>query len=91
MICGSFATLQKSGEHIDADFIISATGLTMQHNFPFSTIKVIVDGKEYKASDHLIYNGIMISDVPNFAFIIGRGEHALLRLRDSSGFFSGKK
>ena len=76
MICGSFATLQKSGEHIDADFIISATGLTMQHNFPFSTIKVIVDGKEYKASDHLIYNGIMISDVPNFAFIIGRAEES---------------
>ena len=30
----------KDGEHIDADFIISATGLTLQHNYPFSTIKV---------------------------------------------------
>ena len=74
--------LQKGGEHITADFIISATGLTMQHNFPFSTVKVTVDGKEYKASDHLIYNGIMIEDVPNFAFIIGRGERELGKLRE---------
>ena len=71
MICGSFATLQKSGEHIDADFIISATGLTLQHNYPFSTIKVTIDGEEYKANEHIIYNGIMINDVPNMAFIIG--------------------
>ena len=49
----------------------------MQHNFPFSTMRVTVDGEEYKAADHLIYNGIMISDVPNFAFIIGVLDHAL--------------
>ena len=61
----------KDGQHVDADFIISATGLTMQPNFPFSTMKVFIDGKEYNAPDHLVYNGIMISDVPNFAFIMG--------------------
>ena len=61
----------KSGEHIEADFIISATGLTMQQNFPFSTMKVTIDGKEYIAADHLLYNAFMVSDVPNFAFIIG--------------------
>jgi len=61
----------KSGESIEADFIISATGLTMQQNFPFSTIKVTIDGTPYKASDHLLYNSMMVSDVPNFAFIVG--------------------
>jgi len=61
----------KDGHHVDADFIIAATGLTMQQNFPFSTIQVHIDGQEFKAGDHLIYNGLMISDVPNFAFIIG--------------------
>ena len=61
----------KSGEQIDADLIISATGLTMQQNFPFSTIKVTIDGKPYKAADHLIYNAMMLSDVPNFAFVFG--------------------
>ena len=50
----------KSGEKVEADFIISATGLTMQKNFPFSTIKVAIDGEEYKAPDHLMYNSIMI-------------------------------
>merc|ERR1719228_1242562 len=29
----------KNGEFVEADFIISATGLTIQHNLPFSTIK----------------------------------------------------
>merc|ERR1711970_1152361 len=61
----------KTGEHIQADLIISATGLAMQPNFPFSTINVTIDGKVYRATEHLIYNGIMVSDVPNFAFVIG--------------------
>ena len=30
-----------------------------------------IDGEEYKANEHIIYNGIMINDVPNMAFIIG--------------------
>jgi len=63
--------LMKDGHHVDADFIIAATGLTLQQNFPFSTIQVLIDGQEYKAGDHLIYKGLMISDVPNFAFILG--------------------
>ena len=43
----------------------------MQHNFPFSTIKTFIDTKEYKAANHILYNGVMINDVPNFAFIYG--------------------
>lgn len=61
----------KNGEYVYADFIISATGINVQHNFPFSTIQVSVDGEPYKASTHLMYNGIMINDVPNFAFVMG--------------------
>ena len=53
MIYGFLATLTKSGEHVAADFIISATGLTMQHNFPFSTVKVTVDGNDYKVFHQL--------------------------------------
>ena len=49
-----------SGEKVEADFIISATGLALQNNFPFSTMKVMIDGKEYRAPEHLIYNSIMI-------------------------------
>ena len=50
----------KSGEKVEADFIISATGLALQKNFPFSTMEVSIDGKEYRAPEHLIYNSIMI-------------------------------
>ena len=50
----------KTGEKVEADFIISATGLALQKNFPFSTMMVTIDGEEYKAPEHLIYNSIMI-------------------------------
>ena len=30
----------KDGTFVEADFIIGATGLTLQQNLPFSTIKV---------------------------------------------------
>jgi len=61
----------KDGNHVEADIIISATGLTLQKNFPFSTIKVSIDGVPYKASDHLLYKSIMLDNVPNFGFIVG--------------------
>ena len=38
----------KSGDRVDADVIITATGLTLQHNFPMSTAKVSIDGKPYE-------------------------------------------
>ena len=49
-----------NGERVEADLIISATGLTLQENFPFSTIQVFIDGQEYRPPHHLIYNSKMI-------------------------------
>ena len=80
----------KSGEKVEADFIISATGLTMQKNFPFSTIKVAIDGEEYKAPDHLMYNGIMIGDVPNFAFVMGYTNASWTLKADIASIFFAK-
>ena len=34
-------------------------------------LKVKIDGKPYVASDHVMYNTVMISDVPNFGFVVG--------------------
>ena len=31
----------KNGKHVDADLVILATGMNIQSNFPFSTIKVV--------------------------------------------------
>ena len=56
---------------LKADFIILATGLTLQQNLPFSTIKASIDGVPYKAVEHTIYNGTMLDQVPNFGFVFG--------------------
>merc|ERR1712080_230862 len=61
----------KSGQLVEADLIIRATGLTFQPNFPFSTMEVTIDGKPYTPSDKMLYKSVMLSDVPNFAYIMG--------------------
>ena len=45
--------------------------LPWEENIQITLSQVTIDGKEYKACEHLIYNGIMINEVPNMAFIIG--------------------
>ena len=80
----------KSGEHIDADLIISATGLNLQKNFPFSTINVSIDGEEYNAPDHMMYDSIMLSDIPNFAFILGYTNASWTLKADISAVFITK-
>ena len=61
----------KDGSQVEADFIIMATGLTMSHNFPFSTMQTTIDGQQYKPNQHLIYKGCMLENIPNMAFIMG--------------------
>ncbi len=58
----------KSGQHLDADIIVSATGLEIQI---LGGIKATIDGKPMDTSKHMLYQGIMVSDVPNMAMIIG--------------------
>lgn len=58
----------KSGEHLDADIIVSATGLDIQI---MGGIKASIDGQPVNTSEHMLYNGIMVSDIPNMAMIIG--------------------
>ncbi|HET8731385.1 MAG TPA: NAD(P)/FAD-dependent oxidoreductase [Moraxellaceae bacterium] len=58
----------KSGEHLDADIIITATGLELQM---MGGMQVSVDGKPYKPSDKMYYKGIMFEDLPNFGMTFG--------------------
>ena len=58
----------KSGKHLDADIIVSATGLEIQI---MGGIKATVDNKPLNTSEHMLYNGVMVSDVPNMAMVIG--------------------
>ena len=60
--------LLKSGRELEADIIITATGLVMQ---AFGGAEMIVDGQRVDASKVLAYKGVMMSGVPNFASVFG--------------------
>ena len=57
-----------SGQQLDADIIITATGLQM---LAFGGLAISVDGDDVKLSERVGYKGMMLSDVPNFAAAIG--------------------
>jgi monooxygenase len=58
----------QSGEHLDADIIITATGLELLF---IGGIRVTVDGTEVDVPSRLTYKGMMLEDVPNFALAVG--------------------
>ena len=58
----------KSGETIEADLVVSATGLQLQF---LGGIQVEVDGEPIDPAERMAYKGMMCSDVPNMALAIG--------------------
>ncbi len=60
--------LLASGEELEADIIVTATGLNLQL---FGGIDVRVEGRSVVPSETVAYRGMMLSGVPNFAFAIG--------------------
>ncbi|WP_433715549.1 flavin-containing monooxygenase [Nocardia sp. CA-084685] len=57
-----------SGATLDADIIITATGLNL---LAFGGMELAVDGRPVRLSEHMAYKAMMLSDVPNFAYVIG--------------------
>jgi cation diffusion facilitator CzcD-associated flavoprotein CzcO len=57
-----------SGAHIDADIIVTATGLIVE---PMGAVELVVDHAPVVLSDTIAYKGFMLSGVPNFAYSIG--------------------
>lgn len=60
--------LLKSGKHLEADVIITATGfnLSVLGNIPFE-----VDGKPVDFSQAVTYRGMMFTGVPNMVWVFG--------------------
>ncbi|KAJ5437160.1 hypothetical protein N7445_008045 [Penicillium cf. griseofulvum] len=58
----------NSGEQLDADIIITATGLRLQIA---GGSALSVDGKKIDTGEKYLWNGVMLQDVPNAAFVIG--------------------
>src|SRR5215475_12212585 len=58
----------RSGQQLDADIIVKATGLQM---LALGGVQLRVDGTPIDPGKTFIYKGTMLSNVPNFAFCIG--------------------
>jgi cation diffusion facilitator CzcD-associated flavoprotein CzcO len=57
-----------SGRELEADIIITATGLNL---LAFGGVDLIVDGEPVHLPDTMAYKSLMLSDVPNFAYALG--------------------
>ena len=58
----------KSGQTLEADIIVSATGLDVRVG---GGAKILVDGEPLDISEKLTYKGVLAEDVPNAAIIFG--------------------
>ncbi|MER7605576.1 NAD(P)/FAD-dependent oxidoreductase [Nocardioides sp. NPDC127503] len=58
----------SSGKTLEADIIVTATGLVMQM---LGGIQPTVDGAPVKVADQVLYRGALISGVPNWAMMLG--------------------
>jgi cation diffusion facilitator CzcD-associated flavoprotein CzcO len=58
----------KSGKTLDADIIITATGLDL---VAFGGVKIQLDSHSFDVSKSFVYKGLMLSDLPNFFIFVG--------------------
>lgn len=58
----------KSGAILEADIVISATGLDMQM---MGDIELVKDGEVQAPNRHMTYKGVLLENVPNLAMVFG--------------------
>jgi cation diffusion facilitator CzcD-associated flavoprotein CzcO len=58
----------KSGEHLDADIIVTATGLNL---VSLGGIALTVDGQAAEINKSVTYKGTMLTGIPNLSFVFG--------------------
>ena len=58
----------KSGEHLDADIIVTATGLNL---LSMGGISLTVDGQATEINKAVTYKGTMLTGIPNLSFVFG--------------------
>lgn len=58
----------KSGEELEADIIVTATGLQLQ---VLGGVELLVDGQPRPANAAMTYKGALLQDVPNMALVFG--------------------
>jgi cation diffusion facilitator CzcD-associated flavoprotein CzcO len=60
--------LLESGASLEADVIVTATGLNVQ---AMGGTRLTVDGRAVELADTVAYKGMMLSGVPNLAYAVG--------------------
>jgi cation diffusion facilitator CzcD-associated flavoprotein CzcO len=60
--------LLKSGQELEADIIVTATGLQVQM---LGGMQLSVDGEAKELHDQMTYKGVLVEDLPNLAWIFG--------------------
>jgi monooxygenase len=58
----------ESGEHLDADVIVTATGFDLS---VMGDVDFVVDDQKIDFADAVTYRGIMFTGVPNMAYVFG--------------------
>ncbi len=58
----------ESGRHLDADIIVTATGLNVQL---FGGVTLTVDGEPVNLPDTVAYKSMMLTGIPNFVYAFG--------------------
>jgi len=58
----------RSGKTLDANLIVTATGLKLK---PFGGVTFEIDGAATDLTQAMVYKGMMLSGIPNYAFSIG--------------------
>lgn len=57
-----------SGEHLDADIVVTATGFNMKM---FGGVPFFVDGEAVDFTQRVSYRGLMMEGIPNMAYVAG--------------------
>ncbi len=60
--------LLKSGESLDADIVVTATGIRLK---TFGGMEITLDGAPVATHQRLSYRAVLMQDLPNMAFIFG--------------------
>jgi monooxygenase len=60
--------LLKSGRELEADIIVTATGLNVQM---MGGMQLSVDGEVREMHERMTYKGVLMQDIPNMAFVFG--------------------
>jgi monooxygenase len=60
--------LLKSGRELEADIIVTATGLNIQM---LGGMELSVDGEARMLNDQMTYKGVLVENIPNLAWVFG--------------------